>query len=280
MAGICQLRAIKKEKTINPLIIFYKNLNMKRYIFLFYAMTLGSLVVQAQEKATDPSLSVDKMVNTYLENIGGVDNWKALTSIRTEAKMSQMGMEFPGVIIQAPPNKQRMEINIQGQQMIQAYDGKTAWWTNPFMGTTDAQPMPAEMSEEFTKEKFESEFINYKEKGHTLEYTGDVEVEGILCHELKMTKKDGIEEFHYFDPEYMIPIMQKTIVSDGQMQGQAVETYLSDYEEVDGLMMPKFMETKVGGATQFTLTIIKVELNVEFEDSMFVYPKTTKEDKD
>lgn len=242
-----------------------------KHILLLCAMSLGFFIGHAQEKTAD--ISADDIVSTYLENIGGVDNWKALTSVRMEAKMSQMGMEFPGVMIQAPPNKQRMEINIQGQQMVQAYDGETAWWINPFMGATDAQPMPDEMSEEFVKEKFESEFIDYKEKGHTIEYLGDVEVDGVMCHEVKLTKEDGTEEFHYFDPEYMIPIMQKSIISTGQMAGQAVETYLSDYEEVDGLIMPKSIESKMNGATQFALTVTKVELNVEVEDATFAYPK-------
>ncbi|MEL6656511.1 MAG: hypothetical protein AAFY48_01375 [Bacteroidota bacterium] len=248
-----------------------------KHIFLLCAMTLGFLIGHAQDKSTD--ISVDEIVDVYLENIGGVDNWKALTSMRMEAKMSQGGMEFPGVMIQAPPNKQRMEINISGQQMVQAYDGETAWWINPFMGATDAQPMPDEMSEDFTKETFESDFIDYAEKGHELEYVGDVEVDGVVCHEVKLTKEDGTEEFHYFDPEYMIPIMQKTVISTGQMAGQAVETYLSDYEEVDGLMIPKFIESKMNGATQFALTVTKVELNVDVDDETFAYPKAD-EDKE
>lgn len=245
-----------------------------KHILLLCAMSLGFFIGHAQEKTAD--LNADKIIDTYLENIGGVDNWKALTSMRMEAKMSQMGMEFPGVMIQAPPNKQRMEINIQGQQMVQAYDGETAWWINPFMGATDAQPMPAEMATEFTKETFEDDFIDYAKKGHAIEYTGDVEVDGVLCHEVKMTKEDGSEEFHYFDPEYMIPIMTKTILDSGQMKGQAVETYLSDYEEVDGLMIPKFIESKVNGATQFALTVTKVDLNIEVDDTLFAYPKADK----
>ena len=242
-----------------------------KHILLLCAMTLGFFIGHAQEKAD--GLTADQIISTYLDNIGGADNWKALTSIRMEAKMSQMGMEFPGVMIQAPPNKQRMEINIQGQEMVQAYDGETAWWINPFMGASDAQPMPAEMAEEFTKETFEDDFIDYAKKGHTAEYTGDQEVDGVTCHEVKLTKEDGTEEFHYFDPEYMVPIMQKTIISSGQMEGQAVETYLSDYEEVDGLMIPMFIESKVNGATQFALTVTKIELNPEVDATIFAYPK-------
>lgn len=243
-----------------------------KHIFLLCALSLGFFMGNAQEKAVT-DITADEIIEAYLENIGGKDNWKALTSMRMEAKMAQMGMEFPGVIMQMPPNKQRMEINIQGQEMIQAYDGETAWWINPFMGAADAQPMPAEMANEFTKEAFEDDFIDYADKGHMIELIGEAEVDGVMTYEVKLTKKDGTEEFHYFDPEYMVPIMQKTIVEEGQMAGQAVETYLSDYEEYEGLMIPMYIESKVGGATQFSLTVTKIELNLELDEAIFVYPK-------
>lgn len=249
-----------------------------KHIFLLCAMSLGFLMGHAQEEEA-VSVSVDDILNTYFENIGGLDNWKALTSIRIDGKMVQMGMEFPGVVTQVPPNKQHMDVNIQGQQLVQAYDGETAWWINPFMGAADAQPMPDEMAEEFKKETFEDSFIDYAKKGHTVEYTGDVEVDGVMCHELKLTKKDGTIEFHYFDPEYMIPIMVKTTIDSGQMKGQTVETYFSDYEEVEGLMMPKHTESRVGGATQFTLIAVNIEINVEVDESLFAFPGAAVEEE-
>lgn len=247
-----------------------------KHIFLLCALSLGFFMGHAQEKAAT-DVTADEILTTYFENIGGQDAWKALKSMRTEAKMARMGMEFPGVMMQMPPNKQRMEINIQGQQMIQAYDGETAWWINPFMGAIDPQPMPEEMASEFTKETFEDDFIDYAKKGHTVEYLGQKEVDGAMTYEIKLTKKDGTEEFHYFESEYMVPIMQKTIIESGQMEGQAVETYFSNYEEVEGLMIPMSIESKVNGATQFSLTVTKVELNPELDESIFDYPKTAEE---
>lgn len=243
-----------------------------KHIFLLCALSLGFFMGNAQNKAVE-DITADEIIEAYLENIGGKDNWKALTSIRMEGKMAQMGMEFPGVVMQVPPNKQRIEVDIQGQQMIQAYDGETAWWINPFMGGPDAQPMPAEMASEFTKEEFEEDLIDYAKKGHTVELLGQTEVDGVMTYELKLTKKDGSEEFRYFDPEYMVPIMQKTIISEGQMKGQAIETYMSDYEEYEGLMIPMYIESKMGGATQFSMTITKVELNPELDETLFAYPK-------
>ena len=243
-----------------------------KQIFLLCALSLGFFVGHAQEKAAKEP-TVDEILTTYLDNIGGQDAWKDLISVRMEAKMSQMGMEFPGVVMQTRPDKQRIESNIQGQQMIQAYDGETAWWINPFMGGPDAQPMPAEMAEQFTSQKFENEFIDYAEKGHAVEYLGRKEVDGVMTHEIKLTKKDGTEEYHYFEPEYLVPIMTKTIIAQGQAKGQAVETYLSNYEEVEGLMIPMSIESKVNGATQFALTITKVDLNTELDESLFAFPK-------
>lgn len=249
-----------------------------KHFFLLCALSLGFFVGNAQNEPAE-DITADEIIATYLENTGGKDNWKALKSMRIEGKMAQMGMEFPGVVMEMPPNKQRIEINIQGQMMIQAYDGETAWWINPFMGGPDAQPMPAEMASEFTKQSFEDDFIDYAEKGHTVELLGQTEVDGVMTYELKLTKKDGTEEFHYFEPEYLVPIMQKSIISEGQMKGQAAETYLSDYEEYEGFMIPMYIESKLGGATQFSMTVTKIELNPELDEALFAYPKAADKDK-
>ncbi len=242
-----------------------------KQLFLIFTLSFAFFNLFAQDEKNAPN--VDDILASYFENTGGIENWKALNTSRTEGKMMQGGMEFPGVIYGKRPNQQRMEIDIQGQQMIQAYDGETAWWINPFMGASEAQPMPTEMAEEVTSQTFEDEFIDYKEKGHTVEYLGEKEIDGAPCYELKLTKKSGEEEFFYFDTEYMIPIMQKTIAKAGPMKGQAVETYLSNYEETDGFMIPMYIETRVNGAAQFSITVTKVEFGIEADDSMFAYPK-------
>ena len=248
---------------------------MKR-IFLLLTLSFAFFTINAQDAAEAPS--VDEIIKTYFENTGGVDKWKTLNNTRTEGKMSQGGMEFPGIIYSQRPNKQRLEIDIQGKQMIQAYDGETAWWINPFMGGTDAQPMPAEMAEEMTSATFEDAFIDYKTKGHAVEFLGEKEIDGVKCYELKLTKKEGEESFFYFDPEYMVPIMQKTLIKTGPMEGQATETYLSEYQEIGDFIVPHYMETRVNGVAQFSITITKMEFDLDLKDEMFAFPaKETKE---
>lgn len=237
---------------------------IQKFSLVLIAVVLSSFTINAQ--------TVDEIIDNYLENIGGKDAWKELTSSKMEAKMSMGPMEFPGSIVSAEPNLQRLEFDVQGKKIVQAYDGETAWMINPFMGGKNAQRMPEEDAEEMMKETFQDPFIDYKDKGHTLELIGKKEIEGAETFEVKLTKEDGDIEYHYFETEYFVPIMVKTIMTTGEMKGQAMETYLSDYQEVEGLMIPFFIESKMAGESFQKITITKVELNPEVEEGLFAFP--------
>ena len=78
---------------------------------------------------------------------------------------------------------------------------------------------------------------------------------------------------HFFDAENYVPIMVVTYARSGPGKGQEIKTYLSDYQEVDGLMMPFFVEAKMNGQTMQKITIEKWTLNEPMEDSIFSFPK-------
>ena len=49
-------------------------------------------------------------------------------------KIVQMGTEFSFVQRMKTPDKFRMEADIQGQQMVQAFDGENGWYIAPWIG--------------------------------------------------------------------------------------------------------------------------------------------------
>ena len=224
--------------------------------------------------------TVDEILAQVHENTGGIDNWKSMKTRKTIAKMGMQGMEFQGTIYEKYPNKQRMEIDIQGMQLVQAYDGETAWWINPMQGGTEAQKMPDAMAEQMTSQKFESEFIDYADKGHTVELLGTKEIDGVECFELKLSLENGDVQHHFVDTENFVVIMFKMSVKTGPAQGMEAETYLSDYQEIDGLMIPHDIEAKVNGQVMQKITVESIALNPELEDSFFAYPKKTEKSKD
>lgn len=234
-------------------------------MLLFAFLLFGVFTVQAQ--------TADEIIAKSFEILGGVDKWKELKTTKSEAKMAMMGFEFAGTMYNAQPNKMRVEVDVMGQKIVQCYDGSTAWWINPLQIGPDAQVMPEEMAESVKNQEFQSPLLDYSSKGHNVVLEGKETVEGTSCFKLKLTKKDGTEEFHFFDAENYVPVMVRTPIKSGPAAGQFSETFMSDYQDVNGLMFPFFLETKVAGESAQKITLSKVVLNEEMKDDMFLFPK-------
>ena len=217
--------------------------------------------------------TVETIVDNYLEAIGGADSWRSLKSMKMSGEASMQGMTFPFTMITAEGDKMRQVVDVQGQQMIQAYDGKDAWMVAPFMGMTEPTPMPKEQAAEMKEERFLPEFIDAEERGFKIEAVEGKELEGTPTYGLRVTTEEGFDRTYYFDQEYFIPIMMASKVKEGPQAGTVMETYLSDYQEVEGIVVPMFMEVKVSGATMQKISIKEAALNVEVNDEMFAMPK-------
>lgn len=240
---------------------------MKKLTTLFAFL----LVCGAGLRAQTPD--VQTIVDGYLEAIGGAEAWLELEAMEAKGTAAMQGMEFPFTMTTAKGDKMRTDVNIQGQTMIQAYDGETAWQVFPMMGITEPTPMPEDQAAELKEQTFLPEFINAKERGFTIEAVEGKELEGAATYGLRVTHEEGIDHTYYFDTEYLIPVMMASVVKTGPQKGTVVETYMSDYQEVDGLMMAMFLETKMGGASFQKITIKEAKLNPEVTEGMFSMPK-------
>lgn len=238
---------------------------MKLSVLLVLLLGLGFQATYAQ--------TADEIVAKSFEALGGAEKWKSLKNSKMSATLTMQGMEFSATMFSAEPNKSRAEINVMGQNIIQACDGATAWMINPLQGSGDPQVMPEELAESLKNQDFHSGLLDYAAKESKLELEGKETVEGTDCFKLKLTKKDGRLEYHLIDAETFVPIMTRTVVKSGPAAGQVVETFVSDYQEVEGLMVPFFIEAKLAGQTTQKVTIKEVKFNQPVEDSLFAFPK-------
>jgi outer membrane lipoprotein-sorting protein len=236
-------------------------------MFLFLVVPLSASAQKA-----------DEILAKYLENTGGIEKWKNLKSLTASGKSSFGPQEFPIAITSKTPNLMRIDINVQGQKIVQASDGKEAWMINPFQGGTEPQKLTDEQAKELTERYLESEFIDYKKKGHEVTLDGEEDLEGVKCYKIKLIKnklndKEDVMEYHFFDKENYVPIAISTFGRSGPTKGMEVRQFLSDYQEVDGLMFPFFTEVKVNGQTLQKMTFEKFTLNPPVDDTIFAFPK-------
>ena len=234
--------------------------------------------------------TVDEIIETYFENIGGIENFKQIEGLRMKAQVSQQGLEIPIEIVQLKTGHQMTVISFQGKEIKQGvFDGETLWSTN-FM-TMQAEKSDAETTANFKLEMndFMDPFIDYKEKGYGVELLGKETIDGAEAFKVKLTKEpvtiDGNEEenviFYYFDTENFVPIALQSEVKSGPGKGMTQEVTFSDYQEVDGMYFPFSMTQGVKGQPSSPLTVLSIELNPEVDLSAFAFPEeiTTEEKK-
>lgn len=219
--------------------------------------------------------TAEELIEKSIQAQGGREKIEAVKSARMTGKMAMgQGMEAPMVIETVEPNKVRVEMTFQGMTMIQAYDGKSGWQVQPFMGKTEPEPMNEQDLKAMEDQAEDRELLTkYKEKGHTVELVGKEDLEGSPVYKLKLTKKSGDVLNLYLDAETYLLVKQ---TGKTKMQGQEMETEtsLSDYKEVAGVLFPHSIQTKVpsmpGGVMAMTFT--KIEPNPDIPASRFEMP--------
>lgn len=217
--------------------------------------------------------TVDEILAKHYDAIG-LDKLKKVQTMRVHGKMIVgPGMEAVLVMDRKRPGQSRMEFTIQGMTGVQAFDGENGWSLMPFMGKKDPEPMSAEDAKEMQDDAdFDGGLVDWKAKGHTVEFLGKESVEGAETYKLKLTKKSGQVQTFYLDTETGLILKQagKRKVRGTEIEG---ETVLGDYKDVDGMLMPFSLEQGAKDSPQKQkMTFEKYELNVPLEDGRFKMP--------
>ena len=67
-------------------------------------------------------VTVDEIVDTYYEAIGGKEAWRKVKTMKITGEGVQMGMKFPVTVLAKEPNLTKVDVDIQGMKITEAYD--------------------------------------------------------------------------------------------------------------------------------------------------------------
>ncbi len=227
--------------------------------------------------------TADEIIKKYLENTGGEAKWRTVEGMRMKANLKMQGMELPMESLQLRDGKTFSSVIFQGMTFNQnVFDGSTLWSTNQM--TMKPEKSDAESTENYkltAAADFPDPFLDYQKKGYKVEFLGKETVEGTETFKLKLTKKpikvDGKDtenvSIYYFDAENYVPLVIESEITSGPAKGMISQTKMSDYQEVNGLMMPfsitQGAKGQPGGVTINTTT---VELNPKVDPKIFAFP--------
>lgn len=240
---------------------------MKKYFaILITALFLFNLNITAQD--------LDEILENHYE-VMGMDKVLNTKTIIANGKAVQMGMEFPMTLYQKRPGMVRMEAEIQGTKLVQAYDGTNGWMIAPWTGSME----PQDMSEDQVKGMkqmgdMDGDLYNWEEKGFKVTFEGEDEMEGTPVFKIRLEKEDGDVFTYFIDAENYVILK---VDSKVMVQGAEVESssYYSNFKPVEGMIMPFNIESRVNDQVQMQLVIENFEVDSEIDDTMFKKPEAS-----
>jgi len=226
---------------------------MKKLIFIMAGLIIMSCI-NAQ--------SLDEIVKKYTE-ASKLDNVANVKTIKITATMSVMGMDLPMTLWMKNPNKIKSVTSINGQDMIQVFDGTKGYSVNPMTGSSDPVEMtPDQVKQTLRTNMFQNYLAEALKKGQ-LSLEGEENVNDKPAFKIKFDA-DGIVS--YIDIDKSSYYVVKTSTTNN---GVVVDSYLTDYAETNGVVVPMKTSTSAQGM-DMVMNFTKVEIDTPMEDSLFV----------
>ena len=209
--------------------------------------------------------TVDEIIQKNLAAKGGIEKLKSIDSLRSTGTMVAQGQTVTMTVTSKRPNKTRQEIVMGAQTMLMVFDGTNARMVNPMVSPTpiDMQPEQVEMIKD--QSDIDGPLVDYKAKGHQIEFVGAEMVAGKKLLHLRIFRKAMPVQEVYLDSETYLETSVKT-----EVPGSGVfETQFGDYRTVEGMTMPFSIKTVAAGMTLNEMKLTKIEVNPKLDDSVF-----------
>jgi outer membrane lipoprotein-sorting protein len=241
----------------------------KVFVWTMAAAVLVSLAALPGYGQTAQDI-VKKMIDAqggrkYLESI------KDTTSTGT-MELPSMGMTGSFTQYRKEPNKFRMDAEVMGTVVTQAYDGQKAWSTNFQTGQVEESPEP--QAKEFAREALGNTALLTPEKfGITYTAKPKATLEGKEYLVLEQKTSDGHVTTIYIDPSTYLPYKSEGTNLGPTGADVKAETYMTDYRKVGQSMVPHSIRTVMDGTEYVKVTISKIVFNTNVDDSLFALGK-------
>ena len=216
-------------------------------------------------KAIPDGLTAIDVMSSYIDAIGGKDNLMKVNTMTTKADVTIPGAPFKPVatIKMKMPNKSSFSIkaNMGGQEMVlmkRNFSGEK--------GYMEQQGQTMMMSEEEINEAklVEGIFDELYFTDDQIELVSINSIDNEDVYKIKVTKNEKTS-FRYYNAESGLLI---SVEEQDESKNISSTTKYDDYRDVDGVMIPFYLEQNAGGQNlEFVITEVKI--NEDLKDSDF-----------
>jgi hypothetical protein len=229
-----------------------------KHPLLLLAIVLSSTATLAQKTA-------DEVINKVIETLGGKEKLMSIKTIKKSGNGEQQGVKYPINFYVVHNRSMRNDFSFNGLTGYQIVSKDSGFNFNPFAGMSSAERMTAEDVKLSADDMdLEGSFVNYKDKGHTVELMDKEDIDGVDALQLRMNLKNGKTIFYFIDPDtyYIIRTTAKG-VSNGQ-EFSSTANYYDFRKNKDGILFAYVVDN---------VTFDNIETNIPMDDKLFTTKK-------
>ncbi len=217
---------------------------------------------------TAPALCQEagKIVDQYVKAAGG---GKALARIQTLTLEGTFttddGKSGTYTLDTKLPNRYYSELLVGEKNLIEAYNGKSAWHQSAAgeLGTlVGAEGMQLEAAAQY----YNSRLLNLKKNKITLALVGHAQVRGKDALQLEVTTATGVKRQVFFDAQTHLIAKEAATVG-----GVGEEILYDDYRTVDGVKLPHKIELH-RGSDKYNIEVSRAAINGTVGERVFDFP--------
>lgn len=231
-------------------------------------VSMCSVAVAAGQDLPKGEVILDKSV----EASGGKTAFDKLQNQISTATMEFVGKGITATVTsyKARPHQSYAAIEIGAIGTIeQGTSGDVAWERSPLQG-----PRVKDGEERTGALRDAALYPDWRDQYKNAETAGVETVDGKACYKVIVTPTEGKTETRYYDKSTFLAVKATKIVKSAMGEIPA-EITLSDYKQVDGVMIPHTIKQKAIGQ-EFLISLQSMKHNVEIPKDRFDMPSDIK----
>ena len=164
------------------------------------------------------------------------------------------------------PNRYYMELLVGDKNLIEAYNGKSAWHQNAD-GEIGTLVGPEGMQLEAAAQFYNSRLVNPKKSKIGVALVGHAQVRVKDAMQMELTTATGIKRQVFFDPQTHLIVKEAATVG-----GMDEEILYDDYRTIDGVKLPHKIELR-RGTDKYDIGVTRAVINGTIGERVFDFPK-------
>ncbi len=222
-------------------------------------LTAGSYPARAQEEP-------GKVVDQYVQAAGGGRALAKIQTLTLEGNFtSDDGKTGTYTLDTRLPNRYYSELLVGEKNLIEAYNGKSAWHENA-AGELGTLVGPEGMQLEAAAQYYNSRLVNPKKTKMMVTFVGQAQVRGQDALQLEVTTATGVKRQVYFDSQTHLIVKEVATVG-----GVEEEILYDDYRAVGGVKLPYKIELH-RGKDKYDISVTRAVINGTVGERVFDFP--------